>query len=238
MSLYRDRGIVLRTHKLGEADRIAVIMTRDHGKVRAVVKGVRKTKSRFGARLEPPSHADLLFYEGRELDIVTQAETVDMYPPLRDDFDRLGRALSMLEATDHVALDREPNPQLYTMLARALHTLATREAPLVAPAFFLKLLALEGFRPQVEGCVVCGEPDGLGSWAVEEGGLRCAAHRQGSAITPEAVAVLQRILGGNLGDALNEPLSPVTAEVDNLVVKALEHHLERRIRSIATMHRA
>lgn len=238
MSLYRDRGIVLRTHKLGEADRIAVILTRDHGKVRAVVKGVRKTKSRFGARLEPPSHADLQFYEGRELDIVTQAETVDMYAPLRDDFDRLGRALSMLEATDHVALDREPNPQLYTMLARALHTLATREAPLVAPAFFLKLLALEGFRPQVEGCVVCGEPDGLVSWSVEEGGLRCAAHRQGAALTPEAVTVLQRILGGNLGDALNEPLSPVTAEVDNLVVKALEHHLERRLRSIATLHRA
>jgi DNA repair protein RecO (recombination protein O) len=238
MSLYRDRGIVLRTYKLGEADRIVVVLTRDHGKVRAVAKGVRKTKSRFGGRLEPPNHVDLLFYEGRELDIVTQAETVEMYGPLRDDFDRLSRALSMLEATDHVALEREPNPQLYTMLARALHTLATREAPLVAPAFFLKLLALEGFRPQVEGCVVCGEPETLSSWAVEEGGLRCGAHRLGVAISPEAVGVLQRILGGHLGDALNEPLSPVTAEVDHLVVKALEHHLERKLRSIATLHRA
>ena len=238
MSLYNDRGIVLRTHKLGEADRIATLLTRDHGKVRAVAKGVRKTKSRFGARLEPPCHVDLLLYEGRELDIVTQAETVDMFGALRDDFDLLARALSMLEAADHVALEREPNPQLYGMLANALRTLASRDAPLVVPAFFLKLLALEGYRPQVEVCVVCGTDDTLVSWSIDEGGLRCGAHRQGSAMSPEAVTVLQQILGGQLGTALNEPLSPVTAEIDHLAVKALEHHLERRLRSVATLHRA
>jgi DNA repair protein RecO (recombination protein O) len=238
MSLYNDRGIVLRTHKLGEADRIVTLLTRDHGKVRAVAKGVRKTKSRFGARLEPPCHVDLLLYEGRELDIVTQAETVDMFGALRDDFDLLARALSMLEAADHVALEREPNPQLYGMLANALRTLATRDAPLVVPAFFLKLLALEGYRPQVEVCVVCGTDDTLVSWSIDEGGLRCGAHRQGSAMSPEAVTVLQQILGGQLGTALNEPLSPVTAEIDHLAVKALEHHLERRLRSVATLHRA
>jgi len=238
MSLYNDRGIVLRTHKLGEADRIVTLLTRGHGKVRAVAKGVRKTKSRFGARLEPPSHVDMLLYEGRELDIVTQAETVDTFGALRDDFDLLARALSMLEAADHVALEREPNPQLYGMLANALRTLATRDAPLVVPAFFLKLLALEGYRPQVEVCLVCGTDDTLVSWSFDEGGLRCSAHRQGSAMSPEAVSVLQQILGGQLGTALNEPLSPVTAEIDHLAVKALEHHLERRLRSVATLHRA
>jgi len=238
MSLYNDRGIVLRTHKLGEADRIVTLLTRGHGKVRAVAKGVRKTKSRFGARLEPPSHVDMLLYEGRELDIVTQAETVDTFGALRDDFDLLARALSMLEAADHVALEREPNPQLYGMLANALRTLATRDAPLVVPAFFLKLLALEGYRPQVEVCLVCGTDDTLVSWSIDEGGLRCSAHRQGSAMSPEAVSVLQQILGGQLGTALNEPLSPVTAEIDHLAVKALEHHLERRLRSVATLHRA
>jgi DNA repair protein RecO (recombination protein O) len=237
MSLYHDRGIVLRTHKLGEADRIITLLSKDHGKIRAVAKGVRKTKSRFGARLEPPTHVDLLLYEGRELDIVTQAETIDMFAPLRDDFDLLGGALSMLEAADHVALEGEPNPQLYGMLANALRTLATRDAPLVVPAFFLKLLALEGYRPQVEVCVVCGTDDTLVSWSIDEGGLRCSAHRQGNAMSPEAVTVLQRILGGQLGTALNEPLSPVTAEIDHLAVKALEHHLERRLRSVATMHR-
>ena len=82
MPLYRDRGVVLRTYKLGEADRIVSILTRGHGKVRAVAKGVRKTKSRFGGRLEPTSHVDLLLYEGRgELDIVSQAETDRPLPP-------------------------------------------------------------------------------------------------------------------------------------------------------------
>jgi DNA repair protein RecO (recombination protein O) len=238
MSLYDDRGVVLRTHKLGEADRIVTFLSRDNGKVRAVAKGVRKTKSRFGGRLEPPTHVSLLLYQGRELDIVTQAETIDHFGALRDDYDRLSRAVSMLEAADQLALEREPNPRLYQMLVGALRTLATRDAPLVVSAFFLKVLDLEGYRPQVEACVVCGTDSGLVAWAVEEGGLRCSAHRQGSAISPEAVAVVQRVLGGRLNDALAEPVSPVTAEVDHLVVKALEHHLERRLRSIATMHRS
>lgn len=233
MSLYRDAGIVLRTHKLGEADRIVTFLTRDHGKVRAVAKGVRKTKSRFGGRLEPPSHADLMFYEGRELDVVTQADTLDAFRQVRDDLDRLGRAVSMLEAVDQVAMEREPNPQLYKMLLGALRTLADRgDAPLVAPAFFFKLLALEGFRPVVDACLVCGDDAALVSWAVEEGGLRCRAHRQGNPISPEALTLVQRILGGQLGTALNEPASAATAEVDHLAVRVLEHHLERRLRSL------
>ena len=238
MSLYHERGVVLRTHKLGEADRIITFLTRDRGKVRAVAKGVRKTKSRFGGRLEPPTHVDLLLYEGRELDIVTQAETLDHFGPLRDDYERLSRAVSMLEAADQVVQERQANPQLYRMLVGALQALATRDTPLVVPAFFLKVLSLEGYRPQVDECAQCGAEDGLVSWAIEEGGLRCSAHRQGPAISPEAVVVLQRILGGQLADALNEPPSPHTAELDHLATKALEHHLERRLRSVATLHRS
>ena len=123
MGLYRDEGIVLRTHKLGESDRIVSIFTKGRGKVRAVAKGVRKTKSRFGARLEPPTHLQLLFYEGRELDIVTQAETVDHFRTIRDDLDRLTRAVSMLEAVDQLGLEGEPNEPLYQMLLGALRAL-------------------------------------------------------------------------------------------------------------------
>ena len=206
--LYHDRGVVLRTHKLGEADRIVTFLTRDNGKVRAVAKGVRKTKSRFGGRLEPPSHAQLLLYQGRELDIVSQAETIDHFRPVRDDLDRLGRAVSMLEAADQLALEREPNPRLYEMLVGALRALSDQDAPLVLSGFFLKVLALEGFRPQVEACVVCGDDGPLVSWAIEEGGLRCAAHRQGPALSPEAVDVLQHALGGRLATALNETRGP------------------------------
>jgi DNA repair protein RecO (recombination protein O) len=239
VALYHDRGVVLRTYKLGEADRIVVMLTRGHGKVRAVAKGVRKTKSRFGGRLEPTSHVDLLLYEGRgELDIVSQADTVDHFPSLREDLDRLTRAVSLLEAADQLALEREANARLYDMLVGALRTLAREDAPLVVAGFLLKALALEGFRPQVEACVACGDDGPLVSWAVSEGGLRCAAHRQGAAVTPDGVTVLQDILGGRLGRALTETRGPVVSEVDHLVVRAFEHHLERRLRSAGALHRA
>jgi len=237
VSLYHDQGVVLRTYKLGEADRIVVFLTRGRGKVRAVAKGVRKTKSKFGGRLEPTSHVRVLFYEGRELDIVTQAESIDTYRSIRDDLDRLGQAVSMLEACDQLAQEGEANSRLYDMLVGALRTLSGEHAPLVVPAFFLKVLALEGYRPQVEGCVACGDPGPLVSWNLEEGGLCCTDHRQGMAVSPDAVAVLQDVLGGRLGTALNERRPPVVSEVDHLAIRAVEHHLERRLRSVSALHR-
>src|SRR5438309_10717352 len=100
MALYREQGVVLRTYKLGESDRIIILLTNGRGKVRAVGKGVRKTKSRFGGRLEPPNNLNLLLYEGRELDIVTQAESIDHFRPIRDDLGRMTAAMALLEAVD------------------------------------------------------------------------------------------------------------------------------------------
>ncbi len=102
MALYREHGIVLRTYKLGEADRIVVLLTQGHGKVRAVAKGVRKTRSKFGARLEPCSHVSLQLYEGRELDIVTQAESVDHFRAIRDDLDNACGELAEIDASEQV----------------------------------------------------------------------------------------------------------------------------------------
>ncbi len=235
MGLYRDEGIVLRTHKLGESDRIVSLYTKGHGKVRAVAKGVRKTKSRFGARLEPPTHLQLLLYEGRELDIVTQAETIDHFRSIRVDLDRLTRAVSMLEAVDQIALEGEPNEQLYQMLVGALRALSSHRGPLVVPAFFLKLLALEGVRPVVDRCVECGAAEDLVSFDVDSGGTHCRDHRCGSVLSPEALVLLGDILGGRLGSALNEEASEATTEIDHLAVRAMEHHLERRLRSIAVL---
>src|SRR3954464_13046973 len=120
MGLYRDDGVVLRTHRLGESDRIVAFVTKSHGKVRAVAKGVRKTRSKFGGRLEPCSHVSLLFYEGRELDIVSQAESIDHFRPIREAPDRTAAALTLLESVDQVAQEREPNARLYQMLVGAL----------------------------------------------------------------------------------------------------------------------
>ncbi len=235
MGLYRDEGIVLRTHKLGESDRIVSLLTRHHGKVRAVAKGVRKTKSRFGARLEPLTHLQLLFYEGRELDIVTQAETVDPFRAIRDDLDRLTRGVSMLEAADQLGLEGEANEPLFRMLLGALTALAHHSGPLVVPGFYLKVLALEGFRPMVDACVECGEEEELVSFDLESGGVRCRSHRRGQAVSAEAMGLLRDILGGRLSSALNEGASSATVEVDHIAVRAMEHHLERRLRSIAVL---
>jgi DNA repair protein RecO (recombination protein O) len=237
MGLYRDEGIVLRTHKLGEADRIVVLLTRAHGKVRAVAKGVRKTRSRFGSRLEPPTHLHLMLYEGRELDIVTQADTLDHFRAIRDDLDRLTGAVSMLEAADQLSLEGEGNPQLHQMLLGALRALAADHAPLVVPGFFFKVLALEGFGPEVATCIECGTSDQLVAFDIGQGGARCTAHRQGVSVSPGALALLQAILGGRLGEALAEPPSPLTAEVEHLATRSMEHHLERRLRSTAILDR-
>ncbi len=150
VNLYRDQGVVLRTIKLGETDRIVTLLTQGHGKVRAVAKGVRKSGSRFGGRLEPTSHVALQCYRGRELDVVTQVETIDANRALREHYGCLTHAISMLEATDQVAQEREANPALYRMLVGALRTLAENPNPLVSSAFFWKLLSLEGFHPMLD----------------------------------------------------------------------------------------
>jgi DNA repair protein RecO (recombination protein O) len=235
--LYRDQGVVLRTIKLGETDRIVTIFTQGHGKIRAVAKGIRKPGSRFGARLEPTSHVALQCYKGRELDIVTQAETIDSVRTIREDLDRLGRAVTMLEATDQISLEREPNPDLYRMLLGALRSLDGRNSELVVAGFHWKLLALEGFRPIVEHCALCERDDELVAFDPSEGGLLCPDHRRGTRVSPDAVDLLQAILGGRLSAALDAEESPATHEVDHLATRVMEHHLERRLRSVGLLDR-
>jgi len=237
MSLYRDLAVVLRTHKLGEADRIVVLLTAEHGKVRAVAKGIRKTKSRFGGRLEPLNHVSLLLYRGRELDIVSQAETMESCRPLIDDLDRLTQGLALLEAVDRLTPDREPVPHLYRMLVGALRTLAVRPSPLVVPAFFWKVLAAEGLRPELDICVRCGAVEPLVAFDLEEGGVLCRGCRQGSAISPDALALLRQILGGELNAALAVQQAPASHEVSVLATRAMEHHLERGLRTVALLER-
>jgi DNA repair protein RecO (recombination protein O) len=238
VGLYRDQGVVLRTIKLGEADRIVSVITQGHGKVRAVAKGIRKPTSRFGARLEPTSHVALQCYRGRELDVVTQVETIDAFRRLREHYGSLTHAISMLEAVDQVAQEREPNPALYRMLVGALRTLAASPSPMVAPAFFWKLLSLEGFHPLLDGCARCGDDAGpFLTFDFGEGGVLCESCSRfgGRRVEAEAIALLRRILGGDLRGALTAPPERPGVEVERLGVAALEHHLERRLRSAALL---
>lgn len=241
MSLYRAEGVVLRTIKLGEADRIITICTRERGKVRAVAKGVRKTKSRFGGRLEPISHVSVQCYEGRNLDIVTQVESVDAFRAVREDLDRMRRALSMLEAVDAVSQEGEPNPQLYRMLVGGLASLDEQDSPLIVSAFFWKLLALEGVQPMLDACASCGVEAGDGvlvALDLTQGGALCRGCRRGPAVSADALLLLKRVLGGDLARVLREPPSPAAYELEYLADESLEIHLERRLRTRHLLHHA
>lgn len=237
--LYRDRGVVLRTIKLGEADRIVTVLTQGSGKIRAVAKGVRRPGSRFGGRLEPATHVAIQCYRGRELDVVTQVETIDTNRSLREHYGCLTHAVSMLEAVDQVAQERERNAALYRMLVGALRTLAAEPSPVISAAFFWKLLSLEGFHPMLDPCVRCNDDAGpFAAFDLDEGGVLCSAcgRHAGRRVSPEALAIVGRILGGELNGVLSSPPpGPVLSEVERLAIATLEYHSERRLRSAALL---
>ena len=183
MKLYRDEGIVLRTQKLGEADRIITLLTRRTGRIRAVAKGVRRTKSRFGARLEPFTHVDLQLYAGRSLDIITQAETLRPYGErLTGDYPRYTAGTAMLETAERfTAEEKEPALRQFLLLVGGLRTLSAQDHDprLVLDAYLLRSLAVAGYAPSLQECAVCGaRQDGPAAghsraFAVAAGGLTC-----------------------------------------------------------------
>jgi DNA repair protein RecO (recombination protein O) len=238
VSLYRDRGVVLRTYKLGEADRIVVVATEHHGKVRAVAKGVRRTSSKFGSRLEPLSHAALLCWRGRgELDIVNQVEVIDHFRAVREDLEKLAKGLSLLEVVDQLAQEGHADPDLYAMLVGALRALADPrlDPTLVPPAFFLKALVLEGAGPVLERCASCGRTEReveLVAFDLLEGGALCRGCRRGRPMSEDALVLMRRILGGELAATLREPPGPGSAELCQLATEAMEAHLDRRLRTV------
>jgi DNA repair protein RecO (recombination protein O) len=157
---YRDDGIVLRTQQLGEADRIITILGRTTGRIRAVAKGVRRTKSRFGARLEPFTHVDLMLHPGRSLDIITQAEVIRPYgEPLAGDYPRYTVGVAMLETAERFTpMEKEPALRQLLLLIGGLRALgeAEHDPRLVLDAFLLRSLAVAGYAPALEECARCG----------------------------------------------------------------------------------
>jgi len=157
---YRDDGIVLRTQKLGEADRIITILGRTTGRVRAVAKGVRRTKSRFGARLEPFTHVDLMLHPGRSLDVITQAEVIRPYgEPLTADYPRYTAGVAMLETAERFTpMEKEPALRQLLLLIGGLRSLGESEhdSRLILDAFLLRSLAVAGYAPALEECARCG----------------------------------------------------------------------------------
>jgi DNA repair protein RecO (recombination protein O) len=229
----RDDAVVLRAYKSGESDRVVVLWTKSRGKVRAIAKGVRKPTSRIGSALEPSAHVDIVLVQGRgQLEIVKQVSHRSGFPTIRSDFDRLTAAMQLLEAVDATPAEGHADEQLFTMLVRALGTLddASLTPTLVPAAFFLKMLSLDGVTPSVTACAECDSTGPFVAFDVEVGGLLCEACRPGRPLDPEAVHLLQRLVGGDLGAVVRERDIPGSAEVIRWAADALERHWGRRLR--------
>ena len=242
MPLYKEQGIVLRSVKLGEADKIVSILTQGSGKVRAVAKGIRRTNSKFGARLEPLTHVSLLLYRGRNLDTVTQAEILSPFRAVRSEFGHITAAETMLEAVDKVAEEHERNLRLFLLLLSGLRALetGTLDSAAVAESFLLKLLSLSGFHPSLAACAVCGRPGPHDWFASGLGGVVCAedvANEAGRVSWP-AVAWLDSLARVELmGAGEMTPDSMVRREARAMLYGFTEYHLERRMRSFALLAR-
>lgn len=241
--LYGDEALVLRSYKLGEADRIVVLLTARHGKVRAVAKGVRKTKSRIGGRLELLGLVKVQFRRGSNLDHVDQVESIDSSAALLADLDVCTAAQTAAEAVDLLVPEGEPVGDTYRMLLGVRRALLDRPSSLVVPAFLWRLLAAEGLRPELDRCATCGSVDEpLVSLDLRAGGAVCRGCRRGTGMSPAALELLREVMSPGLGSVLDRyhrPSGmtlddPVLNEVARLAVDAFEHHVERRLRSPAT----
>lgn len=237
---YRDEAVVLRTHQLGEADRIITLLTRAHGKVRAVAKGVRRTSSKFGGRLEPFQHVDIQFAEGRgSLETVTQVES--LHPStLGADYARFTAAQVMVETADRIiAEERVPALQQYRLLLGAILALESgdRPAPLIVDSYLLRSLAVAGYAVAAEACAGCGDVE-VGWFSPQGGGAVCVACRTpGSAmLTDEDARHLGALLAGDWEVALSSARD-VAQKVDGMVVAYSTWHLERALRSLPFFER-
>ncbi len=238
MPSYRDQGVVLRTYRLGETDRIVHLLTRGRGKVRAVAKGVRRPGSRFGGRLEAYSLVDLQLHEGRNLDVVTQAELLTAHAEVRSDYARSAAAAVMVELADQVVQEGEAEPEVLELLLAGLGALAAGpdDPSVFVDAYLLRLAGLVGFPATAAVCAACQAPGPHVFLSVRAGGALCpdCAPAGTRAVDPEVVASLAQLAA--IGEWASLPRlareHPVARRTAAAYARAfVEHHLDRRLRS-------
>jgi DNA repair protein RecO (recombination protein O) len=232
----KSEAIVLRSIRYAEADRVLHLYTPERGRVSAIAKGVRRTKSRFGGRLEPFFRLRLILHEGRsDLLTVTSAETIAAYPRLREDGAALEGAARACEAVARVFDDGDPHAGVYHLLANELALLDAAPATATranALAFRLKLLLAAGFAPQLAGCASCGEREHLVGFSGAAGGVVCAACEANAfPLDQEAHDFLVGALGRPLAQA--PQASPrALAQAERAILETLEHHAHLRLRPV------
>jgi DNA repair protein RecO (recombination protein O) len=235
----KTEAIVLRSLRYGEADRILHLYTPDRGRVSAIAKGVRRSRSRFGGRLEPFFRVDLVLWEPTrsrgDLLTVTSAETVAAHPRLREDARALDGAARACEAVARVFDDGDPHAGVYHLLANQLALLdrePARASRANALAFRLKLLLAAGFAPQLAACAECGDQEHLVGFSGAAGGVVCAACEASAfPLDQEAHDFLVSALGLPLAEAPDA--SPrALQQAERAILETLEHHAHLRLRPL------
>ncbi|TPW76089.1 DNA repair protein RecO [Schumannella soli] len=240
MPTYRDDVVVLRTHKLGEADRIVTMLSRRHGKIRAVAKGVRRTASRFGSRLEPFMVADVQCYEGRSLDIVQQAESIGAYgADIVGDYARYTAATAMVETADRLT-DHDAGLQHYLLLVGALRSLARGEHTpgLTLDSYLLRALSIAGWAPTFVDCAVTGASGPHTAFSPQLGGV--VADAVAPPGTPRLDVATLSLLGALLAgdwDAAEDSDERSRGQASGVVAAYVQFHLERGLRSLTHVDR-
>ncbi|WP_232548215.1 DNA repair protein RecO [Propioniciclava soli] len=246
MPTYRDEAVVLRTHKLGEADRIITVLSRRHGKVRAVARGVRRTSSKFGARLEPFSHVDLQFATGRTLDVITEAVTLHPWSqPLGADYPRYTVGQVLLETADRlVGVEGEPALAQFRLLAGGLHALTAgtsdgeRPPTMVMDSYLLRAVATAGFAPSLGDCASCGDAGPHEAFSPAAGGTVCPRCRPPGTplLRPGALAYLQALISGSW-EATRTVDAGVQRQASGLIAAFVGWHTERGLRTLGLVER-
>lgn len=235
--------MVLRTQKLGEADRIIWLLTSEHGQVRAVAKGVRRTTSKFGARLEPFSVVDIQLHRGRSLDTIIQVETIASHGEmLASDYELYSRASVIVETADKLSGDGDDGThQQYLLLVGALHALSHRrhDPALILASYMLRALAIAGWAPSCFDCAVCGAEGPHAAFSITEGGAVCENCRPPGASlpAPDSMELMGSLLSGDWHDADNSP-TWARSEMMGLVSSYTQWHIERRLKSLHLLERS
>jgi DNA repair protein RecO (recombination protein O) len=237
---YKDEAVVLRTHKLGEADRIVTLLSRYNGQIRAVAKGVRRTGSKFGSRLEPFMVVEAQFYEGRTLDIVNQAETIGAYGrEIIEDYRTYTAATAMVETAEKLTGD-DSTPQQYLLLVGALRSLANKEhdASLILDSYLLRALSIAGWAPNFVDCARCEAPGPHQAFVMQLGGVVCRDCRPAGAavIDPHTGELLGALLAGDWEIADAAPES-IRGAASGIVSAYSQWHIERGLKSLQHVER-
>jgi DNA repair protein RecO (recombination protein O) len=241
--LYRDDAVVLRVQKLGESDRIVTLFTRRHGRVRAVAKGVRRTTSRFGGRLEPFGHVDVQVMEGRTLDVINQVEGIELFGKrFFTDYPRYTAASAIAETAERLtSMEEEPSLRLYLLTLGAFRALALaeRSSSLVLDAYLLRAMGVAGWAPALRECAVCGTDGPHRGFSVPAGGSVCSDCRPPGAANPApATLELMSALADGDWDIADRSEPGLRREASGLVAAHLQWHLERALRSLPLVDRA